>query len=51
MKNFPDFIVLCSENSNLLLRNALKGASKHNIDISKTLSDSIRLLNLEKYVY
>ena len=51
IKIFSDFIILCSEKSNNLLKYALKGAQRHNVDISKTLTDSIRLLNLEKYVY
>lgn len=51
IKVFPDYIILCSEKSNTLLKYALKGAARHNIDISKTLTDAIRLLSLEKYVY
>lgn len=51
IKIFSDFVILCSEKSNNLLKYALKGAERHNVDISKTLTDSIRLLNLEKYVY
>lgn len=39
------------EKANELLKYALKGAAKHNVDISKTLTDAIRLLKLEKYVY
>lgn len=51
MKVFSDFIILCSEKSNDLLKYALKGAARHNIEISKSLTDAIRLLSLEKYVY
>lgn len=51
IKAFADFVILCSDKANDLLKYALKGAAKHNVDISKTLTDAIRLLNLEKYVY
>ncbi len=39
------------DKANVLIKCALKGSLKHNADISKYLYDSVRLLQLEKYVY
>lgn len=39
------------EKSETLIKSAFKGSFKHNMDITKQLSDSIRLLQLEKFVH
>jgi hypothetical protein len=39
------------EQSQFLCKCALKGSARHNVDISKQLSDAMKLMNLEKYVY
>jgi hypothetical protein len=51
IKIFSDFNLLCSEKSEHLIKSAFRGSFKHNVDISKQLTDTIRLLQLEKYVY
>jgi len=51
LKIFPDFTFLCSEKSQYLLRNAFIGGVKHNHDITKCISDALRLLQLDKHIY
>ncbi|RNA14305.1 Integrator complex subunit 1 [Brachionus plicatilis] len=51
IKFLSDFILLSSDKSEILIREAIRGSQKHNIDISGKLYESIRLLRLEKYVY